>query len=381
MSVTFTTLKKLIPILLTQKNPILLRGRHGVGKSEFWLQCAKQLGKRVVEKRPSQMTEGDWTGLPKLTELASNSVTEWCIPYFLNEACKEGVVLFLDEIDRAPLEVRQGIFQLADSRRMDKWTLHPDTVLVAACNGGEDAGSSQYQVGELDPAELDRWTVIDVAPTVEELVEWGKEQGNIHPLILTFITENPKHLEHTKDFEPGKVYPSRRSWKRLSDNLTACELLTEENKDNSIFVSLCSGYVGFEASIALADYVKNYSFAVSPEEIIDQGKIEKVKSFKVTDFAALLEKVDIKGYFKKKLTKKQLENLSNFVVAVPSEFVMNILVNIGKDKGEATGDQFAIVEHNIKGLYTANNNQVKEYMKTILSNPSVLESIEKKEDK
>ena len=62
-----------------------------------------------------------------------------------------------DEVDRATMEVRQGIFELCDSRKIAGQTLHPDTLIFAAVNGGEHG--AQYQVGEMDPAELDRYTV------------------------------------------------------------------------------------------------------------------------------------------------------------------------------------------------------------------------------
>ena len=67
-------------------------------------------------------------------------------------ACTEACVLFFDEIDRATMEVRQGIFELTDSRKINGHYLHPDTVIIGAVNGGEHG--SQYQVGEFDPAEV-----------------------------------------------------------------------------------------------------------------------------------------------------------------------------------------------------------------------------------
>jgi hypothetical protein len=53
---------------------------------------------------------------------------------------------------------------LTDSRKINGWHLHPETLVVAAVNGGEHG--AQYQVGEMDPAELDRWTVFDVEPSI-----------------------------------------------------------------------------------------------------------------------------------------------------------------------------------------------------------------------
>jgi hypothetical protein len=65
-------------------------------------------------------------------------------------------------------------FELTDSRKINGWHLHPETLVVAAVNGGEHG--AQYQVGEMDPAELDRWTVFDVEPSTEDWLKWANGQ-------------------------------------------------------------------------------------------------------------------------------------------------------------------------------------------------------------
>ena len=64
MAVDFATFLSVVPHILDAKLPVLLRGRHGVGKSEVVYQTAAVRGLPVVERRASQMTEGDLLGLP-----------------------------------------------------------------------------------------------------------------------------------------------------------------------------------------------------------------------------------------------------------------------------------------------------------------------------
>ena len=172
------------------------------------------------------MTEGDLVGLPVI----QGEVTTFNPPDWFKQACNEPVALFLDEVDRATPEVRQGIFELTDSRKLNGHVLHPDTLIFAAVNGGEHG--EQYQVGEMDPAELDRWTVFDVEPTVEDWLDWAK--GNVDGVIWDFINQNRGHLEHTGDFEPNKVYPSRRSWDRLNECLNAAGFLQDEARKENL---------------------------------------------------------------------------------------------------------------------------------------------------
>ena len=120
MAVDFATFSQIVEHVTAVRKPVLLRGRHGIGKSTVVYQYAKEQGLPVVERRASQMTEGDLLGLPDLddTTIKGQKITKFCAPDWLAQACNEAVVLFLDEVDRATMEVRQGIFELCDSRKL-----------------------------------------------------------------------------------------------------------------------------------------------------------------------------------------------------------------------------------------------------------------------
>ena len=261
MAIDFKTFTSVAPHVLAVKKPLMLRGRHGVGKSELVYQIAAELGLPVVERRASQMTEGDLVGLPR----TDGDVTSFCPPDWLADACNRAVLLFLDEVDRAIPEVRQGIFELTDSRKIFGNYLHPDTVVIAAVNGGEHG--SQYQVGEMDPAELDRYTTFDVEPTVDDWLGWAN--GRLDALVVDFIRNNVAHLEHNDDPEPNKVYPSRRSWQRFSDTVGAAGLLLAGDSNPTVY-SLASAYVGFEAAVAFNDFEANYSKVVSVADVLEK---------------------------------------------------------------------------------------------------------------
>lgn len=320
MQLDFATFLRVAKPILDKKLPLLIRGRHGIGKSEVIYQIAANRGLPVVERRASQMTEGDLIGLPVI----SGDSTKWNPPDYFKVACENPVLLFLDEVDRAVIEVRQGIFELTDSRKLNGHCLHPDTLIVAAVNGGESG--AQYQVGEMDPAELDRWTTFDLSPTVEDWLSWAK--SNVNPFVYDFINMNRDHLEHKSDFEPNKVYPSRRSWKRLSDVLTDAQMFDEGNMKDIRNVAV--GFVGYEAAIALHDFVEKYDRQVTPEDIVVHGKIDKTSSYGIIEHCALIDKIANKEMFKEKMPKKQLENVARYFVSLPSEAAMKLWHVIGQ---------------------------------------------------
>jgi len=321
MSLDFKTFIKVTPYVTAVRKPVLVRGRHGVGKSQVVYQLAKGLGLPVVERRASQMTEGDLLGLPS----TDGNVTSWNPPEWFKTACTHPVVLFLDEVDRATVEVRQGIFELTDSRKLAGFTLHQDTLIFAAVNGGEHG--EQYQVGEMDPAELDRWTVFDVEPTTEDWLEWAGDV--VHPVIWNFINQNHTHLEHKDDYEPNKVYPSRRSWHRLSECLAAGSLL-DEGSDSSVIFNLTNSFVGFEAAVAFKDFVDNYERQVTVEDILDDGKIELTADFGINEHAALITKMEQSKDFQEKLSEERVQNLANYYITLPSEVAMKLWTILGQ---------------------------------------------------
>jgi hypothetical protein len=321
MAVDFKTFIEVAPFVLRVRKPVLLRGRHGVGKSQVVYQIADAMDLPVVERRASQMTEGDLVGLPSI----DGNRTTFNPPDWFKEACESACVLFLDEVDRATIEVRQGIFELTDSRKLNGHNLHPDTLIVAAVNGGEHG--EQYQVGEMDPAELDRWTVFDVEPTVEDWLTWAKE--NVHSLVWDFINNNRAHLEHAGDFEPNKKYPSRRSWDRFNECVTAAMLL-EEPKDNlSNLFNLACGFVGFEAAVTFRDFAQNYQSLVTPEDILTHGKVDATKEFGINDHSALVEKMEAEQVFDKELNSSEIENLGSYFLTLPSEVAMKLWTVMG----------------------------------------------------
>jgi hypothetical protein len=184
MTIDFATFLAVAPHVLNSRLPVLIRGKHGVGKSQVVYQIAEERKLPVVERRASQMTEGDLLGLPDTadTQINGRKATTWNAPDWLVTACEQPVCLFLDEVDRATLEVRQGLFELTDSRKLNGWNLHPETLIIAAVNGGEHG--AQYQVGEMDPAELDRWTVFDVEPVqLRDFVEKYEWQVSVEDIL------------------------------------------------------------------------------------------------------------------------------------------------------------------------------------------------------
>ena len=381
MSISFSGFLSCVPYVLTARSgenatpyPILMRGRHGIGKSSLVYQIAQNLGWNpkseeivcgdyaggydVVERRASQMTEGDLLGLPSRDPVMVNGMkaTAFNPPKWLVQACTEPVVLFFDEVDRAVLEVRQGLFELCDSRKIAGHVLHPGTVIFAAMNGGVHKGASSYQVADLDPAEQDRYTVYDVDPTAEDWLTWASDK--VHPIVWAFINSNHKHLEHIGDYEPGKTYPSRRSWERFS-NVAASGNMLKGGEANPIAYNIAASFLGMEAAVAFQDFVKNFEDQVTPEDVLDNGEIGRTNDFTLTQHCALIEQMEQDEYFQSDLSSDQLSNLADYMVSITSEACMKLWALIA---GHDTSNP-----QNLHGTTTSSGQMIAEFMAELLT--------------
>jgi hypothetical protein len=169
--------------------------------------------------------------------------------------------------------------------------------------------------------------------------------GKVNKVIWDFINQNRAHLEHVGEFEPNKVYPSRRSWDRLNECLENASFLSDENRKNSLSMvyELTTAFVGFEAAVAFRDFAEKYESQVLVEDILVKGEFEKVKEFSINDHSALVEKMEANGTFSEVLPDEQVQNLVDYFVMLPSEVAMKLFTVIG-NAGES-GQQNVIKLH------------------------------------
>ena len=249
---------------------VLAKGPTGIGKSHIVHQVGERLGMEVIDRRLSQMTEGDIIGLPELTD----GVTRFAPVDWFIKACNEPVVLFFDELNRATIEVQQCAFQIVLDRELNGHKLHPETRVYAAINEG-----SEYQVTEMDPALLRRFFVTSLEPTTEDWLRWAEKAG-IDSVVTKFIKKYPAHLRHHGELEPGRVYPNPASWHRLSESLHYAGLAPEDlagTKVPDIFFPMCTGFIGSETSVAFKDFVQNYEIKFSALDVLDKYELKKEK--------------------------------------------------------------------------------------------------------
>jgi hypothetical protein len=229
--------------------PVLLHGRHGVGKSELLRGAANELGIDVVVRDLSLMEPPDLIGLPRV---GSDGRTHYAPPAFLPTDGK-GLLVF-EEINRAPRYMAAPCLQLLTDRRLNDYQLPQGWVPCAAVNDADDG----YLVDELDPALLARFVRIKIEPEVTGWIAWAS-LNDVHPKVIGFVQDNPNIFADPQS--------NPRSWTYVSRLLRASEGVQAIGTTEDLVVAI-AGLVGETWSGAFASYLGN-SGPLSAAAVID----------------------------------------------------------------------------------------------------------------
>lgn len=357
----------------------LIRGRHGIGKSEATVQYAKSNNMHCETLILSLMDTGDLLGIPNVKNIGGSISTVWAAPswyqtivdraypavmqvkdlvfkdkdfneYFntkfedtligreeLNDIYCDYTnlpkdvlqiltqnlvsyakairsVLFLDEFNRAPVDILNASLQLILDKRLHNHILPvvdgKPTLVVAAINPDDQ----EYTVNGFDPALLDRFMVVDVEQDSSEWLDYANSNG-ISRVVVDFIAEHPDRLHYTPS--NGERGATPRSWTKLSSLLTNVKNIKEE-----YLFAVVKGLVDSEVGSQFINFYNNYKTVIRYEDIdkriktlLKTNKNNVVKASKVlkeeiTDKQESIRQTEIvKQFYKNYMGKEQLEAL------------------------------------------------------------------------
>jgi hypothetical protein len=303
--------KRWLKILIETQVPVapLFVGPMGCGKSEIVKQVANELGIQLVDLRLAQMEPGDLIGIP----YRNGDRTDWALPGWFPKEGTRGII-FLDELNRAPNDVRQAVFQLIWDKKMHMHSLPKGWAVVAAIN----PDNSDYQVEVLDKAMIRRFCVVVTEPHVDSWSDWANKDGKVSSDITGFIGTHKNML-----FEPENV---TLEVKRNNAAWSSVDALRKGNAvPQDLEFEIYAGLVGKEAAVAFISYLdKNYERPVNGEEVLKdyasvKDKIAKQKK-KSDEMHVTIKQIVGITESSKKLGKKQMENLKEFFLDLPADF-------------------------------------------------------------
>jgi len=244
---------RLIKLAYRADLPVLLHGRHGVGKSELLRGAADELGIGVIVRDLSLMEPPDLIGLPRV---GPDGRTHYAPPAFLPTGGNKGLLVF-EEINRAPRYMTAPCMQLLTDRCLNDYELPQGWVPCAVVNDVDDG----YQVDEPAPALLSGFVRTKIEPDGKSWVVWARRAG-IHPKVVAFVEDNPNI------FAAADPQSNPRAWTYVSRLLRAFESDALETYATEDLVTAVAGLVGETWSGGFAGYVGT-SAPLSAAAIID----------------------------------------------------------------------------------------------------------------
>jgi hypothetical protein len=328
----------------------LIEGLHGLGKSDIIRQYAKANNMHCEILILSLMDTGDLIGLPRTAEIGGQSTTVWAAPNWytnivdaampatvpvddiefadpgfkelvlsrvkhtidrgsLNEMYCEyaGVtndrlhiiaqdlchykhakrsVLFLDEFNRAPMDILNASLQLILDKRLHSHVLPvikgKPTFTIAAINPSD---SGDYTTNSMDPALMDRFIHGTIEPDTKAWIKWARS-NQLAPVVIDFLAEHPDRLHYTA--KDGKSSATPRSWASLAKTMGNIDQIPEE-----VQFQVMKGLVGQELASQFLAYYNNYAKVIKMEDI--EALIAK-KTKRTTDIQKIAK--DVKALIK-----------------------------------------------------------------------------------
>lgn len=243
---------------------VLIQGKHGIGKSKITQTFCTENDYHLETLFLSHQEVGDIIGIPNIVTEDGKNITKWSVPVWLQRmytAAESGkhCVLFLDEFNRADLDVRQSAMELVLEGRIHEHILpvlnNIRTFIVSAINPSDD-----YQVQELDPALLDRFLLVNLEVSASDWLEYARNK-NTNKIILDFIAEKPERLHYMPAEGMGT---SPRSFDKLDKYMQASSF---KHTDKSTVYDIFSGKLGSEIGSEFFIFWQNYEDILTLEDV------------------------------------------------------------------------------------------------------------------
>jgi hypothetical protein len=240
---------QLIMLAYRSNLPVMLHGKHGIGKSVLMAMAAKLLGIEFIVLDLSIMDPTDLIGIP---HIGPDGRTTYAAPAFLPKPGTRGI-LMLEELNRSPRYMQNPCLQLLTARRLNDYRLPDGWLPCAAVNDVEDG----YFAEELDPALLSRFVNVRVIPDVAEWVSWA-QQAEIHPKVIDFVQSSPAV------FDDWSANP--RAWEYVNRAVVECE---RAGAPQEALAGLIAGLLKDAWALAFLRFYTDQRRPLKPAEIID----------------------------------------------------------------------------------------------------------------
>jgi hypothetical protein len=308
---------------------LFITSKPGIAKSAIARSIADKMGFDYQDVRLSMADETDFK-FPFLKDRDYKGnifkVTGSAIPDWAFEANSRPTIIHFEELNRAPQFVRNAALQILLERQIGQFQFNDSVLMMASGNLGDEDGTD---VEEFDNALNNRLIHFNHTLGADEWIEnFAKE--NCHSSVVSYIRAYPEKL-YQNPTENSKAYATPRSWRFLSDFI-----VSNFGKDSGpreflpALQEVAHGYVGNGAQRFLQYCQEMVNITI--QDIIDRfDKVEKeLNKYNRDKNSELIN--SLKEYDIKKLSDKQLDNVTKFLKRVGHDeltaYLLHVLDNV-----------------------------------------------------
>ena len=320
-SVTVEEARSRILRCFKRQRPVFLWGPPGLGKSDVVSQITEELGGLMIDLRLGQMEPTDIRGIPFFNK--DNGKMDWAPPVDLPDeetaAQYPVVVLFLDEMNSAAPAVQAAAYQLILNRRIGKYHLPKNVVMVAAGNRDSDKGVTYRMPSPL----ANRFVHLEVRPDFQSWQTWAVK-NKIHADVVGYLTFAKNDMF---DFDPrsnSRSFATPRSWTFVS------EFCADSDVGDSELTDLIAGCVGEGTAVKFIAHRKVSGSLPKPEDIL-AGKVKELKTKEISAMYSLTTSMcyELQDFYEKNGKEKIAEfhkQADNFLRFMMDNFTTEVTV-------------------------------------------------------
>jgi hypothetical protein len=300
------------------KRPLFLWGPPGIGKSELVEGITAELGGLMIDLRLGQMEPTDIRGIPFYNK--DKNVMEFAPPIDLPDEDTAAqypiVVLFLDELNSAPASVQSAAYQLILNRRVGKYVLPDNVVMVAAGNRESDKGVTYRMPTPLANRFIHQEMKVDFA----SWQDWAV-QNKVHKDVVGYLSFAKQDLYDFDAKSSSRAFATPRSWSFVSQ-------LLDDSVDDETLTNLIAGTVGEGLAVKFMSHRKIASRMPNPADILSG----KVKDLQVKEVSAMYSLVismcyELKAAVEEKVEDKKFHEMAdNFLGYMMKNFETELTV-------------------------------------------------------
>lgn len=290
-------------VLVAQKVPFI-KGQPGAGKSEIVAQVAKEHNLFLIDVRLSQFDPTDINGFPTLENGRSNYCPPQIFPIEGDEIPDgySGWLLFLDEINSAPLSVQAAAYKLILDRMIGDHKIHKNVAIVAAGNRAADKAI----VNRMGTAMQSRLIHLNMDISHKDWTEWAHGAGIDHR-VISFIEFRPELISRFNPNHSDDTFPCPRTWVFMSD------IVKDKESFDEIDLEIAKGTVGEGAAIEFAGFMKIHNELPNIQQIMDKAATLTIP----TDMSI---KYAVTGLIAANVDESNINKLAKYVERLPTEF-------------------------------------------------------------